>query len=345
MKKKRILSILLIVMMCLTACSQSHKQEKQTEHTESFFAMDTYLLFTAYGENAEKELLKVKEKIMELEQKWSVTDENSEIYAINHSAGQKVEVSEETNELISFALDMAKDTDGALEPTIYPVLRAWGFTGGENRIPSETEIQQLLQKVGYEKVEMDESGVRLDADMMLDLGAVGKGYAGDVAAGLLRENGITSALLDIGGNIQAVGTKPDGSDWRLGLRDPFSGGTIGVICVSDLAVVTSGNYERYFVGEDGKQYGHIMNPDTGYPVENELASVTIIAREGKLCDALSTSLFVMGLDKATDYWRQKQNFEMILITEDGKIYLTEGVEDRFSLDDNHANMQISVIEK
>lgn len=107
MKKKRILSILLIVMMCLTACSQSHKQEKQTEHTESFFAMDTYLLFTAYGENAEKELLKVKEKIMELEQKWSVTDENSEIYAINHSGGQKVEVSEETNELISFALDMA----------------------------------------------------------------------------------------------------------------------------------------------------------------------------------------------------------------------------------------------
>lgn len=345
MKKKRILSILLIVMMCLAACSQSHKLEKQTEHTESFFAMDTYLLFTAYGENAEKELLKVKEKIMELEQKWSVTDENSEIYAINHSGGQKVEVGEETNELISFALDMAKDTDGALEPTIYPVLRVWGFTGEENRIPSEKEIQQLLQKVGYEKVEMDESCVRLDADMMLDLGAVGKGYAGDVAADLLRENGITSALLDIGGNIQAVGTKPDGSDWRLGLRDPFSGGMLGVICVSDLAVVTSGNYERYFVGEDGKQYGHIMNPDTGYPVENELASVTIIAREGKLCDALSTSLFVMGLDKATDYWRQKQNFEMILITGDGKIYLTEGVEDRFSLDDNHANMQISVIEK
>ena len=181
--------------------------------------------------------------------------------------------------------------------------------------------------------------------MRRELGAVGKGYAGDVAADLLRENGITSALLDIGGNIQAVGTKTDGSDWRMGLRDPFSGGTLGVICVSDLAVVTSGNYERYFVGEDGKQYGHIMNPDTGYPVENELASVTIIAREGKFCDALSTSLFVMGLDKATDYWRQKQNFEMILITEDGKIYLTEGVEDRFSLDDNHANMQISVIEK
>ena len=236
MKEKRILGILLIAMMCLTACSQ--KQEKQTEHTESFFAMDTYLLFTAYGENAEKELLNVKEKIMELEQKWSVTDENSQIYAINHSAGQKVEVSEETKELTSFALDMAKDTDGALEPAIYPALRAWGFTGGENRIPSETEIQQLLQKVGYEKVEMDESGVRLDADMMLDLGAVGKGYAGDVAADLLRENGITSALLDIGGNIQAVGTKPDGSDWRLGLRDPFSGGTVGVICVSDLAVVT-----------------------------------------------------------------------------------------------------------
>lgn len=179
---------------------------------------------------------------------------------------------------------------------------------------------------------------------MLDLGAVGKGYAGDVIAELLRENGVTSALLDIGGNIQAIGSKTDGSDWRLGIRDPFGEGNVGVLSVSDKAVVTSGSYERYFIGEDGKQYGHIIDPSTGYPAESGLMSAAVIAKEGKLCDALSTSLFVMGLDKAADYWRGNKNFDMILITEDGEIYITEGIKDSFSLDSYHNTMKVHVID-
>ena len=179
---------------------------------------------------------------------------------------------------------------------------------------------------------------------MIDLGAVGKGYAGDEAAQILRERGITAALLDIGGNIQAIGTKPDGSDWRVGLKDPFSGGVLGIIQVSDVAVVTSGNYERFFTGEDGKVYGHIIDPETGHPVENGIASVSVIASEGKLCDALSTALFVMGLENAQDYWRQRRNFEMILIMEDGDIYLTEGIRDSFSLNSEYRNMKINVID-
>ena len=309
-----------------------------------FFAMDTYMTFTAYGTDAEPAILAAEDKIRELEELWSVTDKNSDVYAVNHSSGQTVTVDWKTAELLSYALDMAEETNGALEPTIYPVLTAWGFTTGENRVPAETELAELLEKVGYDKVELNNDQIQMEPGGMIDLGAVGKGYAGDEAAQILRERGITAALLDIGGNIQAIGTKPDGSDWRVGLKDPFSGGVLGIIQVSDVAVVTSGNYERFFIGEDGKVYGHIIDPATGHPVENGIASVSVIASEGKLCDALSTALFVMGLENAQDYWRQRRNFEMILIMEDGDIYLTEGIRDSFSLNSEYRNMKINVID-
>ena len=306
--------------------------------------MDTYMTFTAYGTDAEPAILAAEDKIRELEELWSVTDKNSDVYAVNHSSGQTVTVDWKTAELLSYALDMAEETNGALEPTIYPVLTAWGFTTGENRVPAETELAELLEKVGYDKVELNNDQIQMEPGGMIDLGAVGKGYAGDEAAQILRERGITAALLDIGGNIQAIGTKPDGSDWRVGLKDPFSGGVLGIIQVSDVAVVTSGNYERFFIGEDGKVYGHIIDPATGHPVENGIASVSVIASEGKLCDALSTALFVMGLENAQDYWRQRRNYEMILIMEDGDIYLTEGIRDSFSLNSEYRNMKINVID-
>lgn len=306
--------------------------------------MDTYITMTAYGRNAETALTEAEERLTELEKLWSVTVPGSDIYAVNHGGGQPVRVSGDTAELLSFVLKMAEETNGALEPTIYPVLSAWGFTTEENRIPSDDEIFELLKNVGYEQVRLDGSNVLLENGMMLDLGAVGKGYAGDLVVQVLQENGINSALLDIGGNIQAVGTKPDGSPWRLGLRDPFSGGTLGVLEISSMAVVTSGNYERYFTGEDGKQYGHIINPVTGYPAESGLASVTVIAEEGRLCDALSTSLFVMGPERAVEYWRQHRDFDMLLITEDGEIYLTDGIADAFTLDNYHSNMKVNVME-
>ncbi|MDO4326002.1 MAG: FAD:protein FMN transferase [bacterium] len=306
--------------------------------------MDTYITMTAYGRDAETALSDAEDKLIELEQLWSVTDPDSDIYAVNHSDGQPVSVNEETAELLSFALQMAEEANGALEPTIYPVLTAWGFTTEENRVPSDAEITELLKNVGYERIRQEDMTVQLESGMMLDLGAVGKGYAGDLAAQVLKDNGITSALLDLGGNIQAVGTKPDGSPWRLGLRDPFSGGTLGVLEISNQAVVTSGAYERYFIGEDGKHYGHIIDPTTGHPAESGLASATVIADEGRLCDALSTSLYVMGMEHAIEYWQQHQNFEMILITENGEIYLTDGVADSFVLDSYHSNMTVHVIQ-
>lgn len=317
----------------------------QSEASRDLFAMDTYITMTAYGEDPDIALEKAASRITELEKLWSVTDAQSDIYAINHSDGEAVAVNNETADIISFTLQMSEKTGGALEPTIYPILSAWGFTMEETRVPTDTEIAALLEKVGYKRVLLEDNVVQLEAGMMLDLGAVGKGYAGDEAAEVLRANGITSALLDIGGNIQAIGSKPDGTNWKLGLRDPFSDGTLGILEISNLAVVTSGMYERYFISEDGKQYGHIIDPVTGYPAESGLASVTIIAADGRLCDALSTSLFVMGLDGASDYWKQHQNFDMILVTEDGEIYLINGIMDAFVLNSYHRNTKVNVIQE
>lgn len=303
------------------------------------------MTITAYGENAESALNKAEERVSELENLWSVTKENSEIYAINHSNGQSVAVSPETAELFDFSLEISKMTDGALDCSIYPILTEWGFTTSDYTIPTEERISELLAYTDYRKINFNGEYVQIPENMQIDLGAVGKGYTGDLVVEILKENSIESALLDLGGNIQTIGTKPDGTDWKIGLRSPFDEGNFATLEVSDRAVITSGGYERYFVGDDGETYWHILDPKTGKPAHSGLISVTVIGDEGRLCDALSTSLFVMGLEKATELWRNRDDFEMILVTEDGKIYLTEALENQFSLNQMYGNLQTEVIHK
>lgn len=145
------------------------------------------------------------------------------------------------------------------------------------------------------------------------------------------------------GNIQTIGKKPDGTEWKLGLRSPFDEGSFATLEISDYAVITSGGYERYFIGDDGEMYWHILNPETGKPAYNGLISVTIIGKEGRLCDAISTSLFVIGLDKATELWKNRDDFEMVLVSDEGEIYLKEGFEKNFSLNQMYGNLKTEVI--
>lgn len=300
------------------------------EAAGGLFAMDTYIDLTAYGPDAEAALDLAEARIRELESLWSVTDEGSEIYAANHSGGAAVSVSADTEELLRFALDMAEETGSALEPTIYPVLTAWGFTTDSYQIPAQEELDRLLELVDYKAITLTDNTVTVPDGMMLDRGAVGKGYAADETAAILRENGVESALLDFGGNILTVGTKPDGTPWRVGVRDPDSDGTLGVLEVIDQSVVVSGGYEKYFVGEDGERYWHIIDPETGRPARSGLVQAAIVSQESRLCDALSTAIFVMGLDKAVDYWQAHQDFDMLLLTDDREIYLTEGLRGAFT---------------
>lgn len=302
------------------------------------------MTITAYGENASSALEQTEERVTELEKMWSVTDENSEIYAVNHSDGVTVMVSNETAQLLDFSLHISEITKGALDCTMYPILTAWGFTTSEYRIPTETELTALLENTGYEKVKLEGNTVTIPKEMQIDLGAVGKGYTGDLVVELLKESGITSALLDLGGNIQTIGTKPDGTQWKLGLRSPFDESSFATLEVTDCAVITSGGYERYFVGDDGETYWHILDPETGSPAHSNLVSVTVVGEAGRLCDALSTSLFVMGLEEAEALWQERDDFEMVLVTENGKIYLTEGLEDKVSLNEMYGNLQVEVIQ-
>ena len=341
---KKIVSIVLAgcLVVGLAACSQQ-RGEGQTPDTRDFFAMNTNIRLEAYGNGAADALALAQARIEELEGLWSVTDEVSEIYALNHSGGQPVSVSDDTAAVVSFALEMAEETAGALEPTIYPVLTAWGFTTDEHRVPSQEEIDGLLASVDYRRVSVNGNTIQMEPGMMLDLGAVGKGYASDEVEELLRAEGVTSALLDLGGNIVMIGSRPDGSDWRLGLQSPFENDTVGVLTASDCAVVTSGNYENFFTADNGTIYGHIIDPAAGCPVNNDLASVTIVAKDGKLCDALSTSLFVMGTDGAIEYWREHPTFEMILITQEHQVLVTEGLEGQFTLEEGYADLSMEVV--
>lgn len=318
---KRLLALAL-ALLPLSGCAPAQPLER------TFFAMDTVMTLRLYQGGDEALLDAAQDRVAELEGLLSVTDENSEVYALNRD-GAAAGLSPDTADLLRTALEMCGRTGGALDISTYPVLRAWGFTTGEYAVPSGEDISALLPLVDYTRVGLDGDAAFLPPGMEIDLGSVAKGYTGDQLSRLLRENGVASALLDLGGNIQAVGAKPDGSPWRVAIRDPEGGGTVGVVSVTDQAVITSGGYERYFE-QDGMRYWHILDPKTGKPARSGLASVTVVGDSGVLCDGLSTALFVMGLDRALDHWRQYQDFEAVFVSEDGSVTITAGLEGRFT---------------
>ena len=316
--------------LLLSGCSA-----QSTPVSRQFFAMDTIMTLEASGKEAEDALDQAVDSIYRLEALWDVTDENSEIWDLNHSGGAWVELSPETVELLNGALELCALTGGALDLTAYPAVRAWGFTTGEYRVPTPAELEELLPRIDYTKLELDAAGrARLPEGMELDLGSVAKGYAGQMLADQLREAGVVSALLQLGGNIQTVGARADGSPWRVAVQDPSSDGqaALGVVEVTDRAVVTSGGYQRYFE-EDGVRYWHIMDPDTAAPARSGLASVTVIGADGMVCDALSTALFVLGAENAMAFWRENPQLEveLVLVGEDGTVWITPGLEDSFTL--------------
>ena len=332
--KKKLLSLTLAVSVALLFCSCSANKEAQN----TFYSMNTVMRITAFSDNQETgnaAIRAAQQRVTELDRLWSVTNAESELSRIN--SGELSTASYDTYELLSFGLEIADKTEGAFEPTIYPVLTAWGFTLDENRVPSEAELAELLKRVDYRYIRQSGSEVTLQNGATLDFGAIAKGYAGDCVTQILRERGISSALIDLGGSITAVGKKPDGSDWKIGVKDPTGDGNVGILALSDLSAVTSGAYERYFTAEDGTVYGHIIDPATGCPVDNDLLSVTIISENATLCDALSTALFVMGSEKARNFCRENgsvMGFDIILITKNRELILSGGAAERFTLTDN-----------
>ncbi len=341
--RNRILPVLLALLLLLPSGCQ--KAPEPAELTT--FAMDTMMRFTLYGEEAQTGavLAQIPTQLGALEAELSATREDSDIFRIDRAEGQPVEVRASVSELLSDALELCRITGGALDITAYPAVKAWGFTTGEHRVPDEEELAALAAKIDYAAVGSDGPTVTLPAGMELDVGAVAKGYAGDLLAEAVRTNDISSALLDLGqSTIVAIGTKPGGKPWRIGIRDPAGESYLAVVELTDMSLGTSGGYQRYFE-EDGVVYWHILDPDTAAPARSGLASVTVVAPSALLCDGLSTALFVMGLEEGAQFWRDhpELEFDALFITEEGQILYTAGLEDRTSLAEGYEDREVTVL--
>ena len=326
-RKMAVCGLALLLFFTLCGCGAQRQ-------TGEWFAMDTVMTAAVYG--SADALDAVEAETYRLDALLAAQKDDSEIAAVNDGAEV---VSEETAALLRRALEIAAETNGAYDPTVYPLMRAWGFTDGNYRVPADAELDALLQTTGWTEVSVDGTTTSLPEGFALDLGGIGKGYAAGRCKEILKAHGVTSALLSLGGNVSALGSKPDGTAWTVAIENPDGGAYLGTVQITDQCVVTSGGYQRYFE-EDGATYHHIIDPRTGYPADSGVISSTIISHDGTLADGLSTSLFIMGVDDALDYWRaHKEEFDAILMDKDGTVYVTEGIADRCSLLENR-EMQV-----
>lgn len=314
-----------------TEPSEVSENVPNTDPSESLsselYAMDTVMTLTAYGPNAQNALAEAENEITRLDTLFSISSENGDIYRVNQYG--EGDLSEDSLTLLSSALNYYTETGGIFDCTIEPVMEAWGFTTQDYRVPEQAELDDLLSRVDASCISLTGNHVTLPENVRLDLGGIAKGFTSARVMKVFAENGVTSGIISLGGNVQTLGKKPDGSLWRVGVQDPVNQDDMfAVVEVADEAVITSGAYQRYFE-QDGIHYHHIIDPRTGYPADNGLISVTIISPDGTLADALSTSLFIMGPEKAAAFWQNhRDQFDAILMTDNGDVLVTSGLADR-----------------
>ncbi|MEL7609330.1 MAG: FAD:protein FMN transferase [Bacillota bacterium] len=328
---KRFSAALLLLCTACALLSSGCSGRDAAGHSTDFFAMNTAMTMEAYGDGAEAGLSVAESEINCLDALWSVGNSGSEIVRINAKGG---ELCDDTLAILKEALEIYSITDGAFDITVYPLMKQWGFYSGEYKVMTGGELSELLRLVGSDKLTLNGNSLTFgEPGMGIDFGGIAKGYASDRAIQIFAENGVESAIVSLGGNIQVLGTKPDGTPWRIAIRNPVDENVpIGIVSVTDKAVITSGGYERYFE-KDGKTYHHILDPKTGTPAQSGLSSVTIVCGRGVLADGLSTALFVMGKEKALEFWRGKADlFDAVLVTDAGEISITAGLDGFFSSD-------------
>ncbi len=322
--KKCIFALCLAVLTLLTACGEKSA-------SRSVYAMDTVMNLTIYGGD-DALLDKCEQALREIEQTLSRRIETSAVAALNRDGSVTDSV---VAALLFEALNVSAATSDAFYPALAQLIDAWGFGTDHQRVPTDEELSQLLEAVKASAFSIEGDTVFLEGEADIDLGGIAKGYAGEVLRALLRKAGTESAVLDLGGDVAVLGSKTDGSDWRIAVKDPADGAQhLGVLSLSDAFVTTSGVYERFFE-ENGVRYHHILDRDTGKSAESGLVSVTFVCDNGVWADALSTACFVMGVEDSlalrTKYiGRGAELFEMIFVTDDGRVLYTEGLADSFA---------------
>lgn len=307
----------------------SAKSQEPIQRTE--FLLNTFVDIKLYSSNDTTILDDAMALCKDLETRFSRTLENSEVYRLNHrnENEQSFELSEQTAELLSLSLNYCELSDGAFDITIEPATSLWDFTSGEAVLPDPNLIEDAVAMIGYENLLLENQTLTfLSPETTLDLGAIAKGYIADEIKDFLINHGVTSAVINLGGNVLCIGSKPNGEPFKIGLKKPFAkeSETFAIANITDMSVVTSGVYERYFE-LDGKQYHHILNPETGYPYENDLLSVTILSKSSADGDGLSTTCFSLGLNEGMELIDSLDGVYGCFIDKDYNIYYSEGMED------------------
>ena len=308
--------------------NSDYDSEREESSESEIFALDTAITLKVYGSKRAEVLKKLEDKINELDGLLSTGKATSEVSKLNDTG--KTVLSKTSISLVKKSLELNKQTGGLFDITIYPLMELWGFPTKNYRIPSDKEIKATLKNVGSDKIIFNENTGEIsfkNKGMKIDFGGIGKGYITDELVKILKDEKVESAIINLGGNVYGFNKKPDGSLWNVAIRDPDEPDDyMAVIKLEDSAVITSGGYERYFE-ENGIRYHHIIDPRTGKPSESNLKSVSIVSKDGTLADTLSTSLFIMGEEKAIKYWREnKDEFDIILMTNDNRLLVSEGIQ-------------------
>lgn len=321
--------VFILTTVILSGCTRNIEPISRTG-----FYFDTVIQITLYDTEDDSVLDGCFDLVEKYENLFSATKEGTDVWNINHASGEPVTVSEETVSLLVKAVDYANRTEGRIDPTIRPVSALWDFgSEGNAHVPDETEIKEALSHVSYDTIRFgvgpsDETGKSVyntvtltDPEAAVDLGFIAKGYIADKTKEYLLSQGVESACISLGGNVSVIGEKPDDSPFRIGIQEPFApeGTALDTVEVRDTSVVTSGIYERYFYDGD-TLYHHVLNTSTGYPVDNELASVTIICESSTKSDALSTACLCLGLEEGRRYLDAEKDVAYLLITKDGTQY-------------------------
>ncbi len=322
--KKLLILFCLILSLLPVGCTNSQIA------TAEFFAMDTVMQITLY-ENNDPLVAQAKQKVADLEATLSVTKPSSEINKINQANGQPVTISKETAQLLQTAKALKGETQGLFDITVYPAVKAWGFTQSQNRVPSARELNQILPFIDCNKLQIEGTTVTLPQGMLVDLGGIAKGYAADTVAQFLLENNCPGGVLSFGGNVKTFGTKPGGGLFQIAVQDPHnSSKTVGTLTVAgNTAVVTSGDTQRFFE-QDGVTYHHTIHPNTAAPAQSDVSAVTVVCSSATRADAFATALYIMGLEEGLAFANQASDTEALFITKDGTVHVTQGLQNSFT---------------
>lgn len=335
---------LLITLVIILSLIFITGDKKQVSVEKSFFILGTIINLKTFGKKSEKAIEEAIERLTDIDNKMSAFKDYSEISRINKNSGIAPQsVSEDTFYVIKEAVYYSNLLEGTFDPTIRPLVSLWGIGTKNERIPEKNEIYEKLKLVNYRDIILNKKNISIKLkkeNQSIDVGGIAKGYAADEVKDIFKRYEIKNGLIDLGGNILTLGSKTDGSTWNVGIQDPFGnrGEFIGVVSVKDKSVVTSGNYERFFM-KDGKSFHHILNPKTGYPSESKIVSATIISDKSIQGDGLSTGVYIMGVKKSLKLIESLDGIDAIFITENKEVYTTSRIKTCFKLSNKEFKYQ------